>query len=36
MSIPGGGGGFAGTAMYFRSTVAVLVQQSTIGAISGL
>ena len=29
-------GGFAGTAMYYMSTVAVLVQQSTIGVISGL
>ena len=29
-------GGCAGTAIYYRSTVAVLVQQSTIGAISGL
>ena len=28
-------GGCAGTAMYYRSTVAVLVQQGTIGAIRG-
>ena len=29
-------GGCAGTAMYYRSIVAMFVQQSTIGAIRGL